>query len=159
MELIDLVDEKIVADFRTVPLLAQYEPRKRDSAEDKEGEDEDNPLPYSVTIASEDRGDFKQAPGMGIKLIGLEITIEYNLGSETDRAARTALLVQLAEAVGNRLPTTLYDTQEARDVLNRLSTSKLRVFLIASDESEKRTDLDLTRTRIITRELICAQIA
>jgi hypothetical protein len=153
MELTDLVEQAILADFLNDDLLSRYAPVVHDDSSPP------NQQPYAFSITANDRGDFQGAPGTGIKMIALQIEIQYNLGVEAEREPRTDELAKIAERIGDRLPSISHDLQQARDVLQRLSSAQIKVFLISADETETRTNLVLTRSRIVTRELICARIA
>jgi hypothetical protein len=151
MELIDLVEQSVVSDLLQDSLLASYNPRKRDDAFLIEGDATSDPPPYTITVTAEDRGDHRQIPGAGLKLIGLEVEITCNLLA----AQNTTLMGELAGRVDDRLPAFSIDTPEAEDVLNRLSNYRVKVAQINADTVEKGFHRDLARTRVITREFVC----
>jgi hypothetical protein len=158
MELIDLVEDSVVALLSADATLGQYTPRKREDTGLIEGQDVLPPPDYSVTVTAESRGDFKAYPGVGIKLVGVEVELLCNLGPDDERATRATVLGQLAGAVDDLLPAASLDSPDARALLNSLSTGSLAVFLVNADSIEKYFHRDMSRTRIVTRELVCAQV-
>src|SRR6266536_1488484 len=123
MELIDLVEQAVVADFLTDALLSQYNPEKHD---DPDVQPEDKPYAFAVT--AEDRGDYPALPGAGLKIVGVEIQIDYNMGADDERGIRADSLSKVAERAGDRLAPTTYDTDTSRAILNRLSSAQVKIF-------------------------------
>jgi hypothetical protein len=105
----------------------------------------------TIVVSAEDRGDLDGATGAGIKILGLEIELTQNVGIDPD----TDVLSNIAEKIADRLPAT-----HLADYSRHMAfcTSELKVFGIQSSESERTTEIDLDRQRVITREFVCAQI-
>lgn len=155
VELVDLVEAAVIADLKIDSQIATHFPHEHDSAEMKGGDDLDRPeVPerdYAITVSAEDRGDFKGAPGSGMKLVGVTVSIQKNVGD-----GDTKFLPRLASRISDRLPATQIADQSRHQAF---CTTRLHIWGIMASESERRTDVDLTRERVIAREFICAQIA
>ena len=156
MELTDLVEQAIVADFSQDDIISQYAAVPNDFSQVKS--DGTVPeFPFSVVINCTDRGDFQSCPGAGIKLVDVEITVEFNLGEETEWAGRVTLLSMLAERIDDRLAAASHDP-EGTAINNRFVRRGLKVFGILAEKPKMRSNIDLSRERVITREFVCAQI-
>jgi hypothetical protein len=152
LELSDLVEQAIVADLMLDAEIAAFLPRPHDYDKMKGGDDSGTEeVPYSITVTAEDRGDFGNAPAAGIKLVGVQIEVERNIAAENVKS-----LAAIAGRIGDRLPAT---QEESKSRHAAFSNNRLKVFGIMASETEKRSDIDLTRTRTIAREFVCAQIA
>ena len=154
MELIDLVEDSIIADLLLDAAIAVWNPEPHDGPNAKGGEgdpgDGDDQA-LLIVVSAEDRGDFSGATGAGVKTIGIEIELTQNVGINPD----TTLVSQVAEKIADRLPAT-----HLSDFSRHLAfcTKRLKVFRIESSETEKTEDIDLVRQRIVAREFLCAQI-
>jgi len=154
MELIDLVEDSIIADLLLDASIAVWNPEPHDGPNAKGGEgdpgDGDDQA-LLIVVSAEDRGDFSGATGAGVKTIGIEIELTQNVGINPD----TTLVSQVAEKIADRLPAThLSDFSRHLAFCNK----RLKVFRIESSETEKTEDIDLVRQRIVCREFLCAQI-
>jgi hypothetical protein len=152
MELASLVEDAVIADLMLDPAIAVWNPLSHDEPGAKGGnlgENDDRVL--IIAVSAEDRGDIVGASGAGIKTIGLEIELTQNIGINPD----TTVLSGVHEKIEDRLPAT-----HLADYSRHLafSTSRLKVYGIESSEIERTQDLDLTRQRVVTRILVCAQV-
>jgi hypothetical protein len=156
MELPDLAEAAVIADLNLDSAIARWAPTPHDGVNAKgagtgdPGDGDDQAL--LIVVTAEDRGDWGGAPGAGIKLVGIQIELQQNVGLNPD----TTLLSGIAEKISDRLPAT-----HLADFSRHLAfcTSRFKVFRIESVEPERISDVDLSRERIIAREFICAQVA
>jgi hypothetical protein len=142
-------------DFSGDPLLMQYASVQHDSSLDTSN----ITTPFLIVVSAEDRGDFPQVPGIGIKLIDVDVRIQFNLGSETQWSDRVDILSQLAGRVDSRLSASCYEP-EGTQIINNLSTPfGLKIYGITAEKPRRRSDVDLSRERIVSREFIATAIA
>jgi hypothetical protein len=156
MELADLVEQAVIADYLLEPDLAERLPHPHDHPGMKGGDDEpdDDERPVTITVSSEDRGDWKGAPGTGIKLVTVTTEIAQNAGADP-LTVGPKKLSNLAEKASDRMPAThLAELSRHQAFCN----TRLQVFMILNSETEQRDDTDLTRTRRVIRDFVCIQL-
>jgi hypothetical protein len=161
VELVDLVEASVIADLQLDAEIARCFPKEHDSPEMKGQDDPDHrqsdspaefvERDYSITVTAEDRGDYKGAPGAGIKIVGVSIEIQKNVGDGDNK-----FLPRLCSRISDRLPATQMEDKSRHQAF---CNSRLLVYGIMSNEVERRNDVDLTRERVINREFLCAQIS
>jgi hypothetical protein len=153
---IELLEAAIISDLMLEPDLAERLPHPHDYAGMKGGDDEadDDERPYTITVSAEDHGDWKGAPGAGIKLVGVKIEVTQNVGADPSTVGPKHL-ADLAEKVSDRMPATHLSDRSRHQAF---CSARLAVYMIMAAEAEPRGDEDLTRTRTIARSFVCAQI-
>jgi len=156
MELTDLVEQAIRSDFSTDDIISNYAAVPNDFSQVNQSDDTQPALPFLVVITCTDRGDFTQCPGIGIKMVDVEVSIQFNLGEEAEWAGRVTLLSMLAERIDDRLGAATH-SPEGDTINDRFTRRGLKIFGILSEKPKSRSHLDLSRERVITREFICAQ--
>jgi len=154
MELIDLVEDSIIADLMLDAAIAVWNPEPHDGPNAKGGEgdpgDGDDQV-LLIIVSAEDRGDFGGVSGAGVKSVGIEVELTQNVGINPD----TSILSGIAEKIADRMPAThLLDFSRHLAFCNK----RLKVFRIESSETEAIADIDLVRQRIVAREFLCAQV-
>jgi len=153
---VDLVEAAVIADLMLEPDLAERLPQPHDHPGMKGGDDDEDEdeRPITITVSAQARGDWKGAPGTGIKLVAVRVEIAQNVGADPSTAGPKKL-GDLADKVSDRMPAT-HIAEHSRH--QAFCGPRLAVYMILAGEAEPRDDEDLTRTRSITREFVCAQI-
>jgi hypothetical protein len=155
MDLIDKVESAIVIAFATDDIITQFATAVKSDA----------PIlsdalltPYLIVVSAEDRGDFPQCPGVGIKLIDVEVKISVNVGSIDQWGSRSDVLSMIAERVDDQMGAASH-LPEGADVVGRFVKPGLKIFGITAEKPRRHSNTDLSRERIISREFVCAQVS
>jgi hypothetical protein len=154
MEITDQLEEAIIADLIKDPAIALWNPEPHDGPNAKGGNGEfvnDDQL-LLIVVSAENRGDLAGTTGAGIKLINVEIELTQNVGIEPD----TTVLSNVAEKIGDRLLAT-HLVDFSRHLA--FSTNRIKVLGILADETDRTTDIDLNRQRMVSRQFVCLQMA
>lgn len=156
MELTDLVEQAIVGVFANDSLLSQFVAASSSSTVVDVATTALPPPNYLISVMAVDAGDFTQVPGMGIKLVDVEVTVTVNLGTASTAAGQTQTLSMLCERVDGLLGAAQHDP-EGSDIISQFVAPGLLIYGITAQKPRQHSHIDLTRQRIITREFICTQ--
>jgi hypothetical protein len=151
--LTDLIETAVIADLNLDSTLAGYTPQPHDSRAT-----DDAPVFLSVTAT--EKGELKA--GTGIERVLVEVVARVN---EKAEGVAEGTLGLLERKICDRLPVQIRTPafQESGGGLapanERLSTASVKVFGLESASATPRLDAGLTRTRVIARTLIAAQLS
>ncbi len=155
MELVDLLEDAIISDFRKDADLTLYPLHRHDhggakSGDNIQGQEEAR---ATLTVTAKDQGDLK--PGSGIRKVGVEVEVRFNGAADN---FDFTLLGKIADKVSGRLqPSTTIAGATSRE--GAFTNDSVKVFGILSSEASPRENSQLERIRVIARTFIAAQLA
>ncbi len=160
MELTDLLEQTIIADFKLDASLASYPLHRHDyggakSDDDQTGTEE---AKATISVTARDNGEFKT--GSGIRKVGVEVEVRFN-GAEDDNAF--TLLRDISEKVSDRLqPSSNVAFAGGKQISGResaYSNDSVKTFGILAVDATQRIDAKMERVRVIARTFIASQLA
>jgi len=154
MSIEGLLEDSIIADFQSDPVLQQQEIHKHDYAGALGGDNQatDQEVTSVIVVTATDRGEFKI--GSGIRHLNVEVEVRVNGAADNFNGT---LLDSLTEKVRLRLMPSPFASGVIPFREATFSNPAIKVFGITNQDATQRIDKDLERIRTVAAVFIASQ--